>query len=107
MSYVSYDVMIHWHMGVPRGGTEGRSEEHGVAEERGDVLSAGFHSLVALALAAGRRLPHRRCSRDHPLIDSSKLIGNCEDYIFSVNRAKQFPRRSGCSKWSETSVQAN
>ena len=38
MSYVSYDVMIHWHMGVPRGGTEGRSEEHGVAEERGDVL---------------------------------------------------------------------
>ena len=38
MSYVSYDVMIHWHMGVPRGGTEGRSEEHSAAEEKGGVL---------------------------------------------------------------------
>ena len=33
--YVSYDVMIRCHMGVPRGGTEGRSEERSTAEERG------------------------------------------------------------------------
>ena len=36
--YVSYDVMIRCHMGVPRGGTEGRSEEHSAAEERGGAV---------------------------------------------------------------------
>ena len=38
VSYVSYDVMIRCHMGVPRGGTEGRSEEHSAAEERGGAV---------------------------------------------------------------------
>ena len=52
VSYVSYDVMIRCHMGVPRsrGGTEGRSEEHSAAEERGGAVRCEPRRAVIFGL---------------------------------------------------------
>ena len=48
--YVSYDVMIRCDMGVLRGGTEGRSEEHSAAEERGGAMRSEPRRAVIFGL---------------------------------------------------------
>ena len=96
MSYVSYDVMIHWHMGVPRGGTEGRSEEHGVAEERGDVLRPERRRAVFLWPYCIPREPRGHCgsSRPTPMPNAS-----LQRSLPPIPSALECPRNFSHERW--------